>query len=92
MTRRGRRLVLALVLGAGVVLGSVVTPWVTGGEAGLRLAGESSVVVRPGDTVWSLAGEVAGDGQDVRAVVDAIEELNDLDGAVLVPGQVLRLP
>ncbi|PRY48747.1 LysM domain-containing protein [Geodermatophilus tzadiensis] len=92
LTRRGRRLVLALALGGALVLGSVVAPWVTGGEAGLRLAGESSVVVRPGDTVWSIAGEVAGGEQDVRVVVDAIEELNDLEGAGVVPGQVLRLP
>ncbi len=63
-----------------------------GGRGGLRLAGERSVVVEPGDTVWSIAGEVAGPGQDVRTVVDAIEELNDLDGSVVVPGQVLELP
>jgi ribosomal protein L18E len=28
----------------------------------------------------------------VRVVVDAIEELNDLEDSVVVPGQVLRLP
>jgi LysM repeat protein len=28
----------------------------------------------------------------VRAVIDEIQRLNDLDGAVLVPGQVLQLP
>jgi Tfp pilus assembly protein FimV len=49
-------------------------------------------VVQSGDTVWSIAGEIAGDGQDVRVVVDAIEELNDLEGSVVVPGQVLELP
>jgi Tfp pilus assembly protein FimV len=71
----------------------VVAPLVGGGDrGGLRLAGERSVVVEPGDTVWSIAGEVAGPGQDVRTVVDAIEELNDLEGSVVVPGQVLELP
>jgi Tfp pilus assembly protein FimV len=49
-------------------------------------------VVESGDTVWSIAGEVAGNEQDVRVVVDAIEELNDLEGSAVVPGQVLRLP
>ena len=30
--------------------------------------------------------------EDVRTVVDAIEELNDLEGSALAPGQVLALP
>jgi nucleoid-associated protein YgaU len=92
LTRRGRRFVAALALGAAVALGASIAPLVDGGDAGLRLAGESSVVVQPGDTVWSIAGEVAGDGRDVRVVVDAIEELNGLEGSVVVPGQVLELP
>jgi Tfp pilus assembly protein FimV len=58
----------------------------------LRLAGGSSVVVESGDTVWSIAAEVAGPDEDVRVVVDAIEALNDLDRAVVVPGQILELP
>ncbi|MGY1680033.1 LysM peptidoglycan-binding domain-containing protein [Geodermatophilus sp. SYSU D01176] len=92
LTRRGRRLVTALALGGAVALGSLIPPLLDGGDGGLRLAGGSSVVVEPGDTVWSIAGEVAGDERDVRVVVDAIEELNDLEGSVVVPGQVLHLP
>jgi nucleoid-associated protein YgaU len=93
LTCRGRRLALGVALGAAVALGLVVAPLVEGaGDGGLRLAGDRSVVVEPGDTVWSIAGEVAGADQDVRTVVDAIEELNDLEGAALVPGQVLELP
>ena len=93
LTRRGRRLALALALGGAVALGSFVAPLVQGADGGeLQLAGERSVVVEPGDTVWSIAGEVAGVDQDVRTVVDAIEELNDLEGSALVPGQVLALP
>ena len=92
LTRRGRRFVVALALGGAVALGAWIAPYVTGGDGGLRLAGESSVVVEPGDTVWSIAGEVAGNEQDVRVVVDAIEELNHIEGSVVVPGQVLQLP
>ncbi len=91
LTRRGRRLVVVLVLAAGLG-GAVLGREVLAPDGGLRLAGDSSVVVGPGDTVWSIAGEVAGPDQDVRVVVDAIEELNDLEGSVVVPGQVLRLP
>jgi hypothetical protein len=32
------------------------------------------------------------DGEDVRAVVDHIQELNQMTGSDVVPGQVLRLP
>jgi nucleoid-associated protein YgaU len=49
------------------------------------------VVVQPGDTLWSIATSLDGDG-DVRAVVDQIQELNGLNGATLVPGQTLLLP
>jgi nucleoid-associated protein YgaU len=92
LTRRGRRLVAALVVGGGVALGVWVGPLVTSGAGDdLRLAGVSSVAVRPGDTLWSVAASVAGE-EDVRAVVDRIQELNGLPGTVLVPGQVLLLP
>jgi hypothetical protein len=75
----------------GVALGTWFGALVSGpGEGGLQLAGESSVVVESGDTVWSIARSVAGDA-DVRAVVDAIQSLNGLEGAHLEPGQVLRL-
>ncbi|MGX5656189.1 LysM peptidoglycan-binding domain-containing protein [Geodermatophilus nigrescens] len=91
LTRRGRRLVAVLVLAAGVG-GAVLGREVLAPDEGLQLAAGSSVVVGEGDTVWSIAAEVARDDQDVRAVVDAIEALNDLEGSVVEVGQVLRLP
>jgi nucleoid-associated protein YgaU len=92
LTRRARRLVAVLVLGAGVAVGSWLGALLTGpAEDGLQLVGESSVVVESGDTLWSIAGSVAG-SDDVRPVVDAIQELNGLSGTDLVPGQVLRIP
>jgi LysM repeat protein len=62
------------------------------GGSGLRLAGETSVVVGHGDTLWSIAAGIAGDEEDVRAVVSDIRALNGLSDASLVPGQVLVLP
>ena len=91
LTARGRRLavVLALALGVGLIaLGDAVAG---GDEDGLELMGTSSVVVERGDTLWAIAGSVAGD-QDVREVVDRIVELNALDGGRIEPGQVLQLP
>jgi hypothetical protein len=90
LTARGRLLVAALVLTAGVVLAAVVGA-VGGHSSGLQLAGETAVVVQPGDTVWEIAASISGD-DDIRAVVDEIQRLNHLHGAALVPGQTLRLP
>ena len=81
---------MVLALAAGVALGSWLGP-LLGGGGELRLAGGSSVVVQSGDTLWSIASSLDGDG-DVRSLVDAIQRLNDLEGGVLVPGQVLELP
>jgi nucleoid-associated protein YgaU len=91
LTRRARRLAVVLTLAAGVAIGSWLGPLIAGGDGDLRLAGVQSVVVQPGDTLWSIAAEAAGTG-DVRAVVDRIQALNGLQDAVLVPGQVLELP
>jgi LysM repeat protein len=49
------------------------------------------VVVRSGDTLWSIASSVAGD-DDVRDVVHRIQRLNGLRDTTLVPGDVLLLP
>jgi nucleoid-associated protein YgaU len=79
-----------LALASGVALGSWLGPLLHGG-GDLRLAGVDSVVVQPGDTLWSIAGSLEGD-DDVRGVVDAIQALNGLEGSDIAPGQVLILP
>jgi nucleoid-associated protein YgaU len=92
LTARGRRLVAALGLAFGVGAAALVGSALPGSSAStLHLAGQSSVVVRAGDTVWSIATSVAGD-RDVRVVVDRIQALNGLHGSAITPGQVLRLP
>jgi len=91
LTRRARLLVAVLALTLGVAIGSWLGPLLGSGGGDLHLAGVQSVVVQPGDTLWSIAQGVAGT-DDVRAVVDRIQELNGLHGTVLRPGQVLELP
>jgi nucleoid-associated protein YgaU len=49
-------------------------------------------VVRPGDTLWSIASRVAGPGADPRPVVDRLARLNRVADGVIVPGQRLALP
>jgi Tfp pilus assembly protein FimV len=48
-------------------------------------------VVRPGDTLWSIAARIAPD-RDPRSVALSIRQANLVDPGSLVPGSVLRLP
>jgi nucleoid-associated protein YgaU len=91
LTRRARLLAAVLALALGVAIGSWLGPLLGGGNGDLRLAGVQSVVVQPGDTLWSISSEVAGTA-DIRDVVHRIQVLNGLRGTALVPGQVLDLP
>ncbi len=91
LTRRGRRVVAGLAAAIAVGTALLVAALLDGGSGGLRLAGDSSVVVQSGDTLWSIAVTVAPE-RDTRAVVDAIVAANHLPGVDLVPGQVLQLP
>jgi hypothetical protein len=51
---------------------------------------ERSYRVKPGDTLWSIAERTFSG--DPREGVWELRERNDLDSAVIVPGQVLVLP
>jgi Tfp pilus assembly protein FimV len=64
-----------------------------GGVAGTAPADRAprALAVRPGDTLWGIAGEYAPDGLDLREYVDALIELNGLEGA-LQAGARIRLP
>jgi hypothetical protein len=52
---------------------------------------EQVYVVRPGDTVWSVAESAAG-GADPRPWVDAIAARNAIEPGAVVPGQALIIP
>jgi len=93
LTERGRRVVagLSIAVGLSIAAVTVVTVQVNADRGGLELAGSSTVVVQPGDTLWSLAQQVAPE-EDPRAVVDAIVDLNGLEDVDLLPGAVLQLP
>jgi nucleoid-associated protein YgaU len=78
--------VVALVLTALLV-------W-AGGPAG---AGAERVPVRTytvhaDDTLWRIAQRYAQPGRDLRPVVDAIADANDVDPGSITPGLVLTIP
>ncbi len=83
--RFGRR---ALVVVATVVLaGFGLAAAALGGAP----ASSETVVVEPGDTLWSIAAQHYP-GDDVRTRVQDIEQANGLQGPQIEVGQALRLP
>lgn len=92
LTRRG---VLALVLATvftGLVLLAVA--WASApagaGSSAHTGAAAGSVMVQPGDTLWSIAQRTAPQ-RDPRQVVDQLRRLNHLNSVALTPGQTLKL-
>jgi LysM repeat protein len=51
----------------------------------------TTVVVLPGDTIWSIAS-AHYPSDDIRARVDDIERANGLSGPQIEAGETLRLP
>jgi len=49
-------------------------------------------IVRPGDTVWSIAVRIGAPGADPRPLVDRLTALNHVRDAEIVPGERLVLP
>ena len=77
----------ALVLGAVVMFSLGLAVAARGGPP----PAETTVVVQPGDTLWSIASEHYP-ADDVRVRVDDIEQANGLAGPTIQVGQTLRLP
>lgn len=95
LTVRGRR-VLAALAAAPVVAGLAAA--IVGGGAALATREDGAgaeafdlVTVTAGDTLWSIAQEVAP-GHDPRDVVYELKALNNLAGGVLTPGQQISVP
>lgn len=96
-TFRRRRLlvgvVLVAVVAAVLLLASAAMARIAGGApssaAGASSHAPASVVVHPGDTLWSIAAEIAPE-VDIRITVDQLVAING--SAPLVVGQALELP
>lgn len=95
LTVRGRRVLaaatalpFALAVSAAMVAGGGAVATL---DQGAGAASFESVTVASGETLWSIAQDIAP-AADPRDVVDAISRLNALDGAGLIAGQQLAIP
>lgn len=92
LTRRGVVVVSALVAAvcAGLLALAAWSAASTGTGAASGRGTPSAVIVRPGDTLWSIALRTAP-SVDPRAEVALLQQLNHLRGERLVPGERLRV-
>ena len=99
LTRRGRRVVAGLVIGVIIVAATVLWMSVAGSvqassqasTQGSPYRGMTQVVVRPGQTLWSIAAAAEPSG-NMWAVVQQIINVNALSSANVQAGQLLWVP
>lgn len=83
--RRNRLLVLLTV----VLMLLCITAYAWGDTKSVTY---QEVIVSPGDTLWSIAGEYTDLSEDVRKTVREIKRINDGAENTLYPGDVLLVP
>jgi len=88
LTRRGRVVVLTLLL---VIAGLGVTLAASASRAAAPAGPAPTTVVRPGDTLWSVAERHVPATDPFRAI-EEIRRLNGLPDYTIHPGQTLTLP
>jgi Tfp pilus assembly protein FimV len=80
------------------VIASMAALSVVGGRAGAGVthpaepARTQIYVVRPGDTVWSIAEGLAGPGADPRSLVDRLIAANHVSNGLVTIGERLMVP
>ena len=94
LNRRGRLARTLVVLSLAIVL--LATFGFSAGAGNSDQMSPTSdhfitVIVGPGESLWSLAGQIAVDG-DKRSLVDEIISINSLPTADVQVGQELRIP
>jgi Tfp pilus assembly protein FimV len=87
LVRRRRAAIASVVLAAA--LGLLAGPRATAPAS--RPGTPRAVTVGRGDTLWDLATRYAPEGMDARAYLDAMADLNGLEGP-LQQGARIRLP
>jgi nucleoid-associated protein YgaU len=86
-----RRIRPAGRLAAVMLLALSVSLWLAIVAHGGTAAQDSTIVVQPGDTLWSIAAQ-RYPTDDVRDRVDGIERANGLQSPLIEAGEILRLP
>jgi LysM domain len=91
LTRRGRLVVLVLLLGLclGLLVVAMAPATATSDRGSAPVA--ERVTVRPGDTLWAIAERVRPNA-DPRVTIARIKDMNGLTSGAAQAGQVLLVP
>ena len=94
LNRRGRLARTLVILSLAIVMVATFAFSAGAGSTDSMAATPDSyvtVVVGPGESLWSLAGRMAGDG-DARSLIEEIMAVNSLATPDVQAGQTLRIP
>ena len=93
LTRRGRVVILLVLVAVGVALMMALTGLVGGAAAGTGPAHPATrtIVVQPGQTLWSIARDVAPNA-DRRETIARIIQLNALPASGVSAGERIAVP
>jgi hypothetical protein len=94
LNRRGRLARTLVILSLAIVMVATFAFSAGAGNTDSMAATPDSfvtVVVGPGESLWSLAGRMAGDG-DARSLIEEIMIVNSLATPDVQAGQSLRIP
>ena len=93
LNQRGRLARFLVVLSLAVVLGAGFAMKAgAGNSVSHSTVSYVTVVVAPGETLWSIASDALVGSGDVRAMVEEIISANSLAVPDVAAGQVLRVP
>ena len=94
--RRNRRAVrlarTLLVLSLSIIIGSGYAMSAGAGSDQSPAAKYVTVVVAPGETIWSIASQAGQVGGDIQATVNEIIAINGLKNGDLEAGAQIRVP
>jgi hypothetical protein len=93
LTRRGRVVILLVLVAVGVALMMALTGLVGGAAAGTGPAHPATrtIVVQPGQTLWSIARDIAPNA-DRRETIARIIQLNALPASGVSAGERIAVP
>jgi hypothetical protein len=81
------RLILTIM-----IISAILIPFTGYAAKGSNTIKYRKVIVYPGDTLWSIASENNESNSDIRKIIHKIRTANNLDTAIIMPGQELMIP